>query len=158
MPVQRVDPRRIKLHRPYTVDEAARTLGKHSHTVRNWIKDGLPTVDRSRPVLIHGHELRAYLEARRKAAKRPCKPGQLYCFKCRQPRAPAFGVVEFTPRNAATGRLTALCETCSTAMYRSARLASLAAIMPKLEVQFRKAGARIIERTAPSLNCDNRKD
>ena len=158
MSTKRINPRLIKLHRPYSVEEAARTLGKHKHTVRNWIKDGLPTVDDTRPVLVHGHELRTFLEGKRKAARRPCKPGTIYCFKCRQPRAPAFGVVEFTPRNAATGNLTALCSTCGTVMNRSARLASLAAIMPNLDVQIRVAGARLTERTRPSLNCDKVKD
>jgi hypothetical protein len=158
MASKRLNPRLIKLHLSYRVEDAARTLGRHKHTVRNWIKDGLPTVDHIRPVLIHGHELRAYLEAKRKSAKQPCGPGQLYCFKCRQPRAPAFGIVEFTPRNTATGKLTALCGECGTAMNRAARKATLAAIMPKLEIQIREAGARIAERTTPSLNCDNRKD
>lgn len=158
MPACRINPRLIKLNRSYSVEEAARVLGKHKHTVRNWIKDGLPTVDDTRPVLIHGHELRGYLLGKHKAAKRPCKPGTIYCFKCRQPRAPAFGMVEFTPRSAATGNLTALCSTCSTVMNRAARLALLAAIMPDLDVQIRVASGRLIERTPPSLNCDKRKD
>ena len=34
--------RRIKLHRNYTVEEAADALGKHPHTVRGWLKEGLP--------------------------------------------------------------------------------------------------------------------
>lgn len=158
MAAKRINPRLIKLHRPYSVEEAARALGKHKHTVRNWIKDGLPTVDHTRPVLVHGHELRAYLEGRRKAAKRPCLPGTLYCLKCRQPRPPASGIVEFTPRNAATGNLTAPCNTCGTIMNRSASKARIGAIMPNLDVQIRVAGARLIERTPPSLNCDKRKD
>ena len=144
MAAKRINPRLIKLNRSYSVEEAARALGKHKHTVRNWIRDGLPTVDHTRPRLVHGHELRAYLEGKRKAAKRPCLPGTLYCLKCRQPRPPASRMVEFTPRNAATGNLTAPCNTCGTVMNRSARLASLAAIMPDVGVQIREAGARLI--------------
>lgn len=157
MPIKRIDPRRIRLHQAYSVEEAARALGKHKHTVRNWIDAGLPTVDGSRPVLMHGHELRAFLEARRKLAKRPCRPGTIYCLKCRQPRAPAFGMVEFTPHNVTAGNLVALCETCGTVMHRSARLASLAAIMPGIGVEIREAGSRLVERPLPPLNCDERK-
>lgn len=146
------------MHRPYSVEEAAHALGVHKNSVRNWIKGGLPVVDCSRPVLILGHVLRTYLEGKRKAAKRPCPPGTIYCFKCRQPREPAMGMVEFTPRNAATGNLSALCATCSTIMHRCAALASLAAIMPGLDVQIREAVPHLIERTPPSLNCDKRKD
>lgn len=157
MPIKRIDQRRIRLHQAYSVEEAARALGKHKHTIRNWIEAGLPTVDGTRPVLVHGHELRAFLEARRKVNRRPCPPGTIYCFKCRQPREPASGMVEFTPRNPTTGNLVALCETCGTVMHRSARLASLETIMPKISIQIREAGARLIERPLTPLNCDERK-
>lgn len=158
MPARRINPRLIKLHRPYSVEEVARTLGVHKNSVRGWINGGLPTVDRSRPVLIFGHELRDYLESKRKSAKRPCPPGTLYCFKCRQPRAPAMGMIEATCQNASTGNLTALCEDCGTMMHRRARLDAIGTIMPYLDVQIREAEPRIYERPAPSLNCDNRKD
>ena len=42
MPARRVDPRRIKLHRLYTVDDVVRALDVHPNTVRNWIGQGLP--------------------------------------------------------------------------------------------------------------------
>ena len=157
MPRNHIDPRRIRLHQAYSVEEAARALGKHKHTVRNWIEAGLPTVDGSRPVLMHGHDLRAFLEARRKAGKRPCPPGTIYCFRCREPRPPASDMVEYTPRNATTGNLVALCETCGTVMHRSARFGSLAAIMPRVVVEIREASARLIEPTPAPLNCDQRK-
>lgn len=157
MPRNRIDSRRIRLHQAYSIEEAASALGKHKHTISNWIEAGLPTVDGARPILVHGHELRAFLERRRKVAKRPCPPGTIYCFKCRDPRAPASGMVEFTPRNPTTGNLVALCETCGTLMQRSARLASLTAIMPGISVEIREAGARLVERTSLPLNCDERK-
>jgi hypothetical protein len=158
MPAPRFNPRLIKLHRSYSIDEAARALGAHSNSVRGWIKRGLPVVDRSRPVLILGHELRAFLEGRRKAAKRPCPPGTLYCFKCRAPRAPALGMVDCQPINRACGNLKALCNTCGTIMHRQTRIDAIAAIMPGIAVQLREAGASIAERTEPSLNCDKPRD
>lgn len=158
MPARRINPRLIKLHRPYSVEEAARTLGAHKNSVRGWIKQGLPVVDQSRPALILGHELREFLERRRKAAKRPCTPGTLYCFRCRQPRPPAMGMVAATRLNATTGNLSAICETCGTLMHRRTRLTAIPEIMPGLDVQIREAEPRLLERAPPSLNCDNRKD
>jgi hypothetical protein len=155
MPPRRINPRLIRIHRPYSVEEAADALGAHKNTVRGWIKGGLPVVDRSRPVLILGNELRAWLLRRSKAAKRPCPPGTLYCFKCREPRAPALGMIEATRRNATCANLRAICEACDTMMHRSAALAAIPAIMPGLAVQIREAGASIVERTPASLNCDN---
>lgn len=158
MSARRINPRLIKIHRAYSADEAARALGVHKNSVRGWIKKGLPVVDGGRPVLILGHELRAFLDRKRKAGKRPCPPGTIYCLKCREPRGPALGMVEYVARNAATGDLTALCETCGTMMFRRARRSDVAEIMPAIDVQIREAGARLMERPSPSLNCDNRKD
>ncbi len=157
MAARRVNPRAVKLHRSYSVSELAACLGVHKNTVRNWQRDGLKPLDGRRPVLFQGAIVRAFLSTRHASRKRPCPPGTFYCFKCRQPRSPASGMVEFTPRNHTTGNLIALCETCGTVMNRSARSASLGAIMPKIDVQIREAGARLIGRTPPSLNCDKRK-
>ncbi|RYG87322.1 MAG: DNA-binding protein [Alphaproteobacteria bacterium] len=155
MSARRINPRLAKLHRAYSVIELAILLDVHRHTVRGWIKAGLPTVDRTRPVLIHGSEFQVWWGKRRKVAKRPLRPGQLYCFRCRQPKAPALGMVEYGATNAATGNLKALCETCGTMMHRSARLASIAAIMPNLDVRHREAPPSISGRTHPSPNYDN---
>ncbi|MBY4636571.1 helix-turn-helix domain-containing protein [Sphingopyxis sp. XHP0097] len=158
MPARRINPRLIKIHRAYSVEEAARALGAHKNSVRGWIKDGLPVVDGGRPVLILGHELRAYLERKRKTAKRPCPPGTIYCFKCRDPRRPALGMVEYVASDPAPGNLTALCEACDTMLFRRARRSDIATIMPGIDVQIREAGARLLERSSPPPNCDSRKD
>lgn len=152
--MKRINPRRAKLHRSYDVGQLADVLGVHKGTVRNWLKAGLPAADGSRPILIHGDEFQAWWAEKRKAAKCPCKPGQLYCFKCRDPRRPAEGMVDYTAKNAISGDLTAMCETCGTIMHRRAQLASLSSIFPNLEVRHTVADPRIRERASPSLNCD----
>jgi hypothetical protein len=136
--------------------ELANTLGAHKHTVRGWIKGGLPTVDCTRPVLVLGSDFQSWWSKRRKVGKRPLKPGQLYCFKCRQPKAPALGMVEYAASNAVTGNLKAMCETCGTMMHRRARLAAVAAVMPDLDVKRTEAPPRLMEREHPSLNADKR--
>jgi hypothetical protein len=156
MPARRINPRLIKIHRAYSVEEAARTLGAHKNSVRGWIKRGLPVVDDSRPALILGKDLRVFLESKRKAMKRPCPPGTIYCFKCREPRGPALGMVDYVACNAATGDLAALCAVCGTRMFRRARHRDVTAIMPGIDVQTREADARLHVRASPSLNCDHR--
>jgi len=155
---KRINPRLAKLHRSYSVEEAALTLGVHKNTVRGWIKSGLPIVDKSRPFLMLGSVLRGWLEKRRKAAKRPCPPGTLYCFKCREPKAPALGMIEYKPLNPVSGNLSALCGDCGTMMHQRARRDALKAKMPDLDVQIRQAPPRLSERTQPSLNCDKSKE
>ena len=154
MAARRVNPRAVKLHRSYSVPELAACFDVHKNTVRHWQRDGLKPIDGGRPVLFQGAIIRAFLSTRNASRKRPCPPGTLYCFRCREPRPPALGMVEFAPRNRTTGNLIALCETCGTVMNRSARVASLGAVMPNAEVQITEAGARLIERAPPTLDCD----
>lgn len=155
--MKRINPRLAKLHRSYSVVELADVMRVHRHTVRGWLKAGLPTVDGARPILILGCAFQAWWTKKRKAAKRPCPPGQMYCFKCRVPKAPALGMVEYMPTNAATGNLKALCETCGTIMHRRARLADIDAKMPGLDVQITQAPSSIAAMAHPSPNCDNPK-
>jgi hypothetical protein len=155
---RRPTPQRVKLHRIYSTAELAACCGVHKNTVRHWQANGLKPVSKGRPTLFDGATVRAFLAKRNASRKQPCPPGTLYCFKCRQPRAPAMGMVEATRQNATTGNLSAICEVCGTMMHRRTRLAAIGTIMPKLDVQIREAGPRICERTEPSLNCDNRKD
>jgi len=157
-PVRRSNPRRVKLHRIYSATELADCCGVHKNTVRHWQVKGLAPIDASRPALFDGATVRAFLAKRNASRRRPCRPGTLYCFKCRQPRTPAMGMVEAVRQNTTTGNLSTICDTCGTMMHRRTRLAAIEAIMPNLEVQIREASASIYERTAPSLNCDYQED
>jgi hypothetical protein len=153
--VKRINPRLAKLHRTYCVKELGDLLGVHKHTVRGWLKAGMPMTDGTRPVLIHGDEFQVWWSKRRKAAKRPLKPGQLYCFKCREPKAPALGMVQFAATIGAAGNLKAMCETCGTMMHRRTRLVDIAVRMPGIDVQITEAPRSLGERVRPSSNCDN---
>ena len=150
----RANPRLIKLHRSYAVEEAALVLGKHKNTLRTWIKQGLPVMAAQRPALILGSELRAFLEARRKRAARPCAPGTIYCLKCRAPRRPALGMVDYIASNASGGNLKALCEICGTVMHRRIARAAIGSRMPKIEVQFREAEPSLSGSAHAPVNCD----
>ena len=78
--------RRVKTHRSYTVEEVAGLFDIHKNTVRNWLKNGLATIDHNRPTLILGNDLAEYLKIRRTKNKQACKPEELYCSRCRRPR------------------------------------------------------------------------
>lgn len=155
--MKRINPRLAKLHRSYTAFELADLLGVHKNSVRLWISQGLPTVDGARPMLIGGTDFQTWWAKKRKDAKRPCQPGQMYCFKCREPKAPALGMVEYAATNATTGNLKAICETCGTLMHRRTRLADIACKMPGLDVHRTQAPPGIVARPHPSPNCDNPK-
>lgn len=150
----RPNPNRAKVNRSYTVEEVARLYRVHRNTVRNWCDRGLPVLDGGRPALIQGRALRAFLQARRAQAKRPCPPGTIYCFRCREPRAPADGRAVFEVGKARAGTLKAICGTCGARMFRRAARASLPDILPGVAVQIVEAERHIDERPHPFMNCD----
>ncbi|MEO9132345.1 MAG: helix-turn-helix domain-containing protein [Sphingomonas sp.] len=155
--MSRINPRLAKLHRSFSVFELADLLCVHRNTVRQWISDGLPVIDGARPILILGSEFQAWWGKRTKARKRPCAPGQMYCLKCREPKAAALGMVEYASTNATTGNLKALCETCGTLMHQRIALARISARMPGLHVRRTQAPSSIGARAHPSPNCNNPK-
>lgn len=155
---RRPNPRLVKIHRNYTVDEVARTLGPHKNTVRAWIKQGLPTIDSRRPTLIHGLDLARFLETRRKRAKKTCGPGQIYCVKCRFPKAPAGRMADYIPITAISGNLRGICPDCGILIHRRVSRVKLDSVRGNLEVAFPHPAPRIRERTVPSVDCDSGKD
>lgn len=154
MSAKRFNPRRVKLHLSYSVEDVARTLGVHKNSVRGWVDKGLEPIDRRRPMLFAGCTLRAFLIAQRSSRRRPCRPGTFYCFRCREPREPALGMVDYAPISIVGGNLKALCSVCATIMHRRTRLADLNRVMPGIAVQFAGPSSRLTGSESPSLKCD----
>ena len=131
-----MDPRRIKIHRSYTVEQLARALDCHKNSVRLWVKQGLEILDDGkRPFLIQGSVAKRFLEARTRSRKRRCKPHELYCLRCQEPRAPAAQQVRCQVTPGQAGLLTGACSHCGTQMYKRISQTSLVAVQATLAVQ-----------------------
>jgi hypothetical protein len=152
--VKRLNPRHVKIHRSYTVEEVAHLFRVHKNTVRAWVKVGLQTIDERRPTLILGRVLARFLRERRQRTRQRCQPGQLYCVRCRAPKEPAARVAEYVPITPISGNLRGRCGDCGTVMWRRASLRSLTVIAGALDVAFQQAQQRIVDRSSPSLNSD----
>ncbi len=148
------NPRLAKIHRNYTVDEIAKLYGVHKNSVRSWIKGGLPTTDDRRPMLILGRDLVAFLHARRVKNKRPCRPGEIYCMRCRAPQKPAGDMAEYQPITATSGNLIGICPCCESMMYRRVNLARLAQVGANLDITMPQAPPHIDESPQPCVNSD----
>jgi hypothetical protein len=153
MATQRINPNTVKLHRSYSIGELADRLRVHTNTVRGWQRDGMQPIDSNRPIMFQGATVRAFHANRNASRKRPCPSGTLYCFRCRVPRPPALGMVDYIPLTAASGNLKAICATCDTIMHRRARYALLTAILPGCDVQVTEGLPRLSGSHSPSLNC-----
>ena len=77
---RKYDYRLIKSHRPYTLISLAKLLDVHPATIRAWIKnDGLScaVVADTRPMILSGAKVKAWMEIRQKAKKRPCASNEM---------------------------------------------------------------------------------
>jgi hypothetical protein len=154
MAKRRVNPNVVKLNRNYDSAQLATCCGVHKNTVLNWREAGLEPIDESRPILFHGSVVREFLRQRNAKRRRPCSPGKLYCFRCREPRRPALGVAQYLAVTARAGNLKARCDTCGTVMHRKICWAELQAKMPDVDVQLADGQLRLIGSPSPSLKCD----
>jgi hypothetical protein len=139
------NPNLAKIHRNYTVEEVANLFSVHKNTVRSWVKDGLPTNDDNRPMLILGSNLKQYLQAKRKSNKRKCLPFEIYCVRCRLPRLPDENMVDYEPINCNMGRLIGLCPSCGGIINKYFTVAQLELIQGKLDITLPKALKHINE-------------
>jgi hypothetical protein len=146
--------RLVKIHLNYTVEEVARLFGIHRNTVREWVKRGLPTSDHKRPMLILGHDLIAFLQARRLKNKRPCRLDEIYCVRCRAPKNPAGDMAEYQPVTAALGNLVGICPSCESLMFRLVSLAKLEQVRGKLDITMAPALSHLGESAFPTVNRD----
>lgn len=128
------NPNKCKTHRSYTVEEIALLYEVHKRTVRNWITKGLALCDDKRPMLILGTDLRAFLQEQRKVNKRKCRPSELYCLKCREPRTPDQNTLTFVSETATKGRVIAACSICNSLMNKYFKLEHLTEIQRDLAV------------------------
>jgi hypothetical protein len=146
--------RRVKIHRNYSVEEIASLFGIHKNTVRAWVKAGLPTSDRKRPMLILGCDLAAFLQARRTKHKQPCKPGEFYCVRCRSPKTAAGGMADCLRVTGTIGHLQAICPECDCIMNRRVSMAKLAQVRGQVEVTFREAPKQLSNTIQPTVISD----
>jgi hypothetical protein len=146
--------RLVKIHRSYTVEEIATLFGLHKNTVRQWVKDGLATVDNKRPMLILGLVLMDFLKARRTKNKQKCKPGELYCVRCRSPKRPAGDMADYVSLTDKIGNLVAICPDCDAIMNRHVNLAKIDQVRGKIDISFPEAYRHIIDRANPAVNSD----
>ena len=149
-----INPGRVKMYRSYSVCEVAQLFGLHKQTVRRWIKKGLPICDKRRPLLILGRDLRMYLEHQVKARKRPCGLAQLFCVRCRAPKKPDGGMVDYIPSTCHTGNLRGLCPDCGVLMHRAVRFVNIGRTTAGLDVAIPLAERRLSGTSLPAVSAN----
>ena len=150
---RRPSPSRIKTHRVYTPWEAADALGLHRQTVLRWIKNnGLPADRSSKPWLIEGANLKAFLGQRQQKNRCKLDLHHCYCLGCKGPREPDGRIADYVQQSPTTGMLTALCPSCGSLMNKVVRRVELEVIRAKIDVTIQKASPRLMSPADAPLN------
>jgi hypothetical protein len=145
--------RRIKKRRSYNVREVAKATGATPGTVRRWHKAGLTAVEGISPLIFRGVDIIDFLKRRVEKRKQPTGPGRMHCFRCKEPKRPAFSEVEYWPDGPKGGRLTTgLCPDCATIMNKRTSLAKPRSAAGDLRIAMQCADSRLSE--TPEHNCN----
>ncbi|TXI38906.1 MAG: DNA-binding protein [Nitrosomonas sp.] len=152
------NPNLAKIHRNYTVEEAAELYGVFKGTVRAWIKAGLPVLNDKRPMLILGSDLAAFHQERRTKNRQQCQPGGMYCVRCRTPKKPAGDMADYQIITDKIGNLEAICPDCDKIMNRRVSLSKLEQVRGKLHITLPQALEHIIDSNQSSVNSDLKRE
>jgi hypothetical protein len=146
--------RRLKATVSYDFNTAAKLIGIHKNAIRRWAKAGLLVDRTARQHTVRGDVLKAYLDARKRSRRQPCKPHEFHCFKCRAPSEAYGRLVDAFPMGPKRLRLTGQCEQCGTTLNKVQAVSKL----PKLREQFdflQQALERLSVCVNPNLNSDS---
>ncbi len=124
----------IKAFRCYTIEEAAEVSGVSPRTIRNWARDGLRIMDGARPALIRGDDLREYIKSKRESRSVKTRIHTFFCLRCRKERRAAQGLAD-CEIDGARAKLTAICETCETIVYKPVAKSRIPEIARTLELK-----------------------
>jgi hypothetical protein len=109
----------IRLSRSYTITETAELIGVQNKAVYGWIKKGLPILEGSSPVRLHGSDIIAFHKNKRESQKQFCSDNQMFCCSCRQPRKVINHEIEIESRTSKIINFKGRCEVCNGRMNRT---------------------------------------
>ena len=145
--------RRIKRRWTYDVAEAAKATGATPCTIRHWHKkQGLEAVPGLWPLIFRGVDIIAFFDRRKGARKQKCGPGRIYCLRCKAPKVPALGMVDYRADTPKLAVLTGLCPDCQSLIFRRTSPANLKAAKGNLDVAMPCAESSLTGIAEPNSN------
>jgi len=101
----------------YDLRRLQKQFGIHPHTVRDWVKSGLPVLQK-RPIWLFSEDIRDFLIDRQRRNQIELSPTQFLCLKCRCGKSPRNKSV-YAEHKGLTLKMKAICETCNTLMNKA---------------------------------------
>ena len=126
----------IKYWYSYDIDEVCalyQSQRLHQQTVRGWVKDGLPVIDKQRAFLIYGEDLRVFLGKMNEKNKCKTKLNEMFCMSCKEAKPFLKNQIQLEQKGKRV-LARALCRDCQTKMNKSYSLDNISEIRNSLHV------------------------
>jgi len=143
----------IKKNYTYSINEICESFGKHKNTIQNWIKEGLKVIDHKKPFLIHGSDLKEFLQKKWDKQKSKCQDDELFCMKCQKPRKAWGNLADVLIKAKNKVSLQALCAVCERKMNKDFKIKNFALIKKTFDVG-KVHNPHLIECFNNAVNCD----
>ncbi len=119
------DFRRIRPTTVYSFKELADDLDKNIATVRQWHREGMPSLDHCKPPLFDGAVVKKWLRERWANKKSKCGQDEAFCMHCHKARRFAEGSRVNRPHTAKAVLITGKCAVCGCRMNKFASAKSV---------------------------------
>ena len=117
---------KISYFNVYTIAEVGCIINRSERTVRDFIKDGLKTIDDKRPFLIRGYDLIEFLKAKNVQNRHQTSFDEMFCIKCREVRHPKARQIQIhNSNNRQFISVSAVCSVCGCTMNKEYKLEQL---------------------------------
>ena len=137
----------------YSTNEMAKRFNIHKRTVQEWYKAGLPRIDKRKPSLVLGADLKDFLKQRMNKRRSKCRRNELYCMKCKAPRQSRDNTVDIRFLSKTRLMILGLCAQCHTKTNKvnsTQNLMEISKIFAIRQIHNRD----LIGSDLPSLNTD----
>ena len=108
----------------YDIDDICHLYGIHHQTVREWIRRGLKTINKKKPILIYGNDLKTFLGKQNQSNKHHIEYNQMFCMKCKDGKKVHKNQIHLESNNQFL-KAKGLCITCKNIMNKSYKLMDL---------------------------------
>ncbi len=104
----------------YDIKDVCKLFDVHEQTVRAWIKAGLPVIDKKKPMLIYGFDLKTFIKAQNDNNKCKTQFDEIYCMKCRDACSVFQNNITVQHKNNGL-HVNGQCRNCKTSMFKHIR-------------------------------------
>lgn len=143
----------------YNLAEVGNIANRSEKTIREFIRNGLKTIDGQKPFLVRGYDLIEFLKRKNIQNQHHTNFNEMFCLKCREVRRPKANQIQiYNDGQTPFIKASAICPTCKTLMNKAYKLTDLSALKRDFHIVERLSISDSVECPVNCQIMDNRND